>query len=303
MKLLRDIGKNKYLYLLALPGLIFLVVFSYIPMSGHVLAFKTFRAALGVWGSPWNNFENFRFFFQGNNWKLVTYNTLFLNALFIFFGIGMAVVIALLLNEIKQRVYKKTVQSLIFMPYFVSWMVVSFIVYALLNTSEGLINRMLVSVGQKNISWYSSAKYWPTILTIINVWKSAGYNSVIILASIASISGEYYESAAVDGATRFQQMFKITLPLIRPTIIILMLLAIGRIFYGDFGMIYSIVGDNTPLLPTTDVIDTFSFRSLRKLGNFGMSSAVVLYQSIMGLMTVLIFNAIVKRVEKGAELF
>jgi len=303
MKLLRDIRKNKYLYLLALPGLIFLVVFSYIPMSGHVLAFKTFRAALGVWGSPWNNFENFRFFFQGNNWKLVTYNTLFLNALFIFFGIGMAVVIALLLNEIKQRVYKKTVQSLIFMPYFVSWMVVSFIVYALLNTSEGLINRMLVSVGQKNISWYSSAKYWPTILTIINVWKSAGYNSVIILASIASISGEYYESAAVDGATRFQQMFKITLPLIRPTIIILMLLAIGRIFYGDFGMIYSIVGDNTPLLPTTDVIDTFSFRSLRKLGNFGMSSAVVLYQSIMGLMTVLIFNAIVKRVEKGAELF
>ncbi|MDR2657563.1 MAG: ABC transporter permease subunit [Oscillospiraceae bacterium] len=303
MGLFRDIRKNAWLYLLALPGIIFLVVFSYLPMTGHMLAFKDYRINKGIWGSPWVGFKNFRFFFGGVNWLPVTRNTLFLNALFIIAGLGAAIVVSLLLNEIRRAAYKKVVQSVIFLPYFVSWMVVSFIVYAMLNTKDGTINRMLATLGHAPISWYSSPQYWPAILTIINLWKSAGYNSVILLAAIAGISGEYYESAVIDGATRFQQMRLITLPLIRTTILVLLLLALGRIFYGDFGMIYGVVGDNTPLLATTDVIDTYSYRALRNLANFSMSSAVVLYQSVMGLIVVVVFNAIVHRVDENARLF
>ncbi|GHU66579.1 sugar ABC transporter permease [Clostridia bacterium] len=299
----RDVRRNQWLYLLALPGIIFLIVFSYVPMAGHVLAFKNYRISQGIWGSAWVGFKNFRFFFGGVNWLPVTRNTLMLNGLFIVAGLGSAIIISLLLNEIRQRTFKKLSQSVIFLPYFVSWMVVSFIVYALLNTKDGTINRMLIALGRQPISWYSSAEYWPAILTIINLWKNAGYNSVILLAAIAGISGEYYESALIDGATRFQQMRLITLPLIRTTILVLLLLALGRIFYGDFGMIYGIVGDNTPLLATTDVIDTYSYRALRNLANFSMSSAVVLYQSVMGLIVVVVFNAIVHRVDESARLF
>jgi putative aldouronate transport system permease protein len=268
-----------------------------------VIAFKNFKAAQGIWGSAWAGLNNFRFFFRGDQWIRVTFNTLFLNALFITFGLTVAVCISLALNEIRSRRYKKTAQTIVFMPYFVSWMVVSFIVYSLLNTTEGMINRFLVSLSMDPVPWFSSPQYWRAILTITSVWKSAGYNSVILLSAITGISGEYYESAQIDGATRFQQLRAITLPLIRPTIIILMLLAIGKIFYGDFGMIYGIVGGNTLLMPTTDVIDTFSYRSLLQNGNFGMSSAVAFYQSTMGLVTIIIFNAIIRKVEKGSELF
>ncbi|MDR1060168.1 MAG: ABC transporter permease subunit [Clostridiales bacterium] len=294
---------NFFIYLLILPGLLFLIIFSYIPMLAHVIAFKSFKPALGILGSPWVGLDNFRFFFRGSNWLRVTFNTLFLNALFIGFGLSLAVAVSLALNEIRRRLYKKLMQSIVFMPYFVSWMVVSFVIFAMFNASEGLMNRFLAGLGREAVSWYASPQYWPAILTFTSVWKSAGYNSVIILAAITGISGEFYESAEIDGATRFQQLRLITLPLIKPTVIILVLLAIGKIFFGDFGMIYGIVGNNTLLMPTTDVIDTFSYRSLLQNNNFGMSSAVAFYQSVMGLITILAFNAVIRRVEKGAELF
>ncbi|OUS76199.1 sugar ABC transporter permease [Paenibacillus sp. MY03] len=303
MGFFKEIYRNRSLYTLALPGLLFLVIFAYIPMFGHLIAFKKFNATIGFWNSPWIGFKNFEFFFSSGQWLEVTWNTIFLNSLFIIFGLGLAVVMAILLNEIRLAIVKRFAQSIIFMPYFISWMVVSLMVYALLNTTDGMINQMLKSLGMDAVGWYNNANFWPSILTIVYVWKMAGYYSIIFLASITGISSDYYESARIDGATRFQQIRHITLPLIRPTIIVLALLAVGRIFYGDFAMIYGIIGDNAALFSTTDVIDTFSYRALRQLGDFGMSSSVALYQSIMGVVAIILFNWIIRKVDKDSALF
>jgi putative aldouronate transport system permease protein len=303
LSFLNEIRKNRYLYLLSLPGIIFLMIFAYIPMFGHLIAFKKFNAGLGLWRSPWIGIQNFKFFFQSQDWLRVTFNTIFLNFLFITLGIGIAVLLAIFLNEIRSAVYKKMMQSIIFFPYFISWLVVSLMIFALLNSTDGLINKTLQYFGMDPVGWFQTASLWPGILTGVSVWKMAGYNSVIFLAAIVAISGEYYESAIIDGASRFQQIRYITLPLLRPTIIILVLLGVGRIFYGDFGMIYAIVGDNSMLFPTTDVIDTYTYRALRMLGNFGMASAVALYQSTMGLITIMIFNSIVRKVDPDSRLF
>ncbi|WP_438444186.1 ABC transporter permease [Gorillibacterium sp. sgz5001074] len=303
MGLLRDVARNRSLYVMALPGILFLILFAYLPMAGHIIAFKQFRITEGIWGSPWNGIENFRFLFGGTDWIRITTNTLGLNALFIFFGLGTAVIISILLNEIRSRIYKKLAQTFIFLPYFVSWLVVSLMVFGLLNSTNGLINLQLEKWEMSGVDWYSSPSYWPAILTVVNVWKFAGYNSVIFLAAISGISDELYESATIDGASRLKQILHITLPMLRPTIIILTLLAIGRIFYGDFGMIYGIVGENSLLFPTTDVIDTYSYRALRGLGDFGMASSVSLYQSVMGLITILLFNGIIKLYDPDSRLF
>lgn len=299
----KEIGKNRYLYLLALPGILYMIVFAYVPMFGHLLAFKNFRLSEGLWGSEWVGFKNFEFFFYGKDWLPVTLNTLFLNGLFLIFGIGSAVVLAIFLNEVTNRFFKKLSQSFIFLPYFISWLVVSMMTQTLFSTSEGMLNRLLRQMGSEGVDWYLTPEVWPYILTIIFVWKVAGYNSIIFLSAITSISSDYYESAKIEGATRWQQMRYITLPLLRPIILMLVLLGIGRIFYGDFGMIYAIVGDIGVLYPTTDVIDTYAFRALRQMGNFSMSSAVIVYQSVMGLITIVIFNAIAKKIDADARLF
>ena len=298
-----EIYKNRYIYLLALPGIIFLVIFAYIPMFGHIIAFKNLQFDRGIIFSPWVGMRNFQFLFRNPDWLSVTINTIKLNSLFIVFGMGGALVIALLLNEIKTILFKRISQSLIFLPYFVSWMIVSFMIYTVLNYNNGIANRFLAVMGVEAVSWYSRPEYWTFILVIMYSWKFTGYFSVIFLAAITGISVEYYESARIDGANRLQQALFITLPVIRPTIIILALLAIGRIFYGDFGMIYSIVGDNAILFPVTDVIDTFTYRALRQSGNIGMASSVALYQSCLGMVTVILFNTIVKRIEKSSALF
>lgn len=303
MSFIREISRNRSLYILALPGLIFLAIFAYIPMFGHLIAFKKFNAIQGFWKSEWVGFKNFEFFFSSGEWLKVTWNTIFLNALFIAFGLGIAIIMAILLNEIRLVILQRVAQSIIFMPYFISWMVVSLMIYALLNTTDGIINRTLIGFGMDSVSWYNSPKYWSLILPLTYVWKMSGYYSIIFIASITGISNDYYESAKIDGATRFQQIIHITIPLIRPTVIVLTLLAVGRIFYGDFAMIYGIIGDNAALFPTTDVIDTFSFRALRQLGDFGMSSSVALYQSVMGVIAIVIFNWVVKRVDEDSALF
>ncbi|WP_143812971.1 sugar ABC transporter permease [Paenibacillus sp. XY044] len=303
MGFIREIVRNRYLYVLALPGLLFLIVFAYVPMAGHLIAFKQYRLADGIWGSKWIGFDNFKFFFMGSDWYKVTFNTIFLNGLFIVCGLGIALLLAIFLSEIQNALYKKIAQSLIFMPYFISWLVVSMMVFAFLNMTDGILNRTLAANGLDPKNWYLMPSIWPAVLTIVYMWKFAGYYSIIFLAAIAGISGEYYESARIDGATRFQQIIHITLPLIRNVVIVLALLGVGRIFYGDFGMIYGIVGDTAPLYPTTDVIDTYSYRALRQLGDFGKSSAVIMYQSVMGLVTIIIFNALAKRIDKDASLF
>lgn len=303
MGFIKEIRKNADLYVLAIPGLVFLIIFAYLPMQGHLLAFKKFRVMDGIWGSPWVGFDNFKFFFGGQDWLKVTWNTIFLNGLFIIIGLSFSAFIALLLNEVRKAVFKKLAQSIIFLPYFISWLVVSLMAFAFLNVEDGLLNQALEAIGMDRVGWYQTPWVWPIILTIIYIWKFAGYFSVIFLAAMTGISREYYEAAEIDGANRFQQITKITLPLIRPVIIMLALLGIGRIFYGDFGMIYGIIGDNGVLFPTTDVIDTYSYRALRQLGNFSMAAAVVFYQSIMGLVCIVVFNGFVRKIDNDSKLF
>jgi putative aldouronate transport system permease protein len=302
----QEIIRNRYLYLLALPGLIWLVIFAYVPMSGHIIAFKQFRAPLGLWKSPWYGLKNFEFFFasKGNiGWQKVTLNTLYLNLLFLVGEQFISLLLAIFLNEVRNVVFKKISQQLVLLPYFISWLVVSVMFFALFNSVDGLINRTLDSFGLDGLQWYSNPGYWPGLLTGVHIWKQAGYTSIIYLAAIASIPGTYYESAMIDGANRLQQMLHITLPLLRPTAVVLILMALGRMFYGNFSMIYSLVGENGILFETTNIIETHTFRQLRRLGNFGMTAAIGLYQSVLGLITVLVFNWLVKRIDTESGLF
>lgn len=302
MGFIKEIAKNRQLYALAIPGIVFLALFSYIPMVGHLIAFQRFQPIKGIWGSQWSGLANFEFFFGGQDWLRVTFNTVYLNLLFLLFGIGAALLLAIFINEAGSALLRKLSQSLIFLPYFISWLVVSLMMLAFMST-DGLLNDWLERLGLPQINWYQDAGLWPAILTLVYVWKFSGYYSIIFMAAIVGISGEYYESARIDGATRLQQIIHITIPSIRSVIVVLMLLGVGRIFFGDFGMIYGIIGDNSILYPTTDVIDTYSFRALRQLGNFGMSSAVVLYQSVMGLATILLFNRIARKIDPDTKLF
>ena len=303
MSLLKNIRKYYGLYLMALPGLLFFATFSMFPTYCHTLAFKDYKPMLGIFGSQWAGLQNFKFFFGNKDWLIVTKNTLFLNFLFITITITLSLTVAIFLDEVRNKLAKRFMQSLIFLPYFVSWLVVSILAFALLNQSTGVINVVLRALGQEGLPFYNTPDVWPGILSFIYVWRFSGWYSIIFLSAITAISPDFYEAAKIDGASRIQQMWHITLPLLRGTAIMLVLLAVGRIFYGDFGMIYGIVGDNGLLFETTDIIDTFAFRALRRSGDFGMAATVTLYQSVMGFITILIFNRIIKMVDKDYVLF
>lgn len=299
-----DLVKNKFLYVLVLPGLVYFLLFCYWPMAGIIVAFKEYRMDLGIFGSPFNGLDNFRFLTVDTASVLkAIFNTLYLNALFIGVGTALAVLTAVLANEIGSVLFKKVSQSLIIMPNFISWIIVAVFAYNFLNTDFGIVNGWLKDIGLAPVSWYSRAGLWPGILVVLASWKSVGFNSIIYLAAIAGIDQEQYESAALDGASKLRQMWHITIPGISKTIIILLLLAIGRIFYGDFGMIYGLIGDNSLLFATTDVIDTYVYRALRTLNDVGMSSATGLLQSTVGFVLVFTVNAIVRRHDKDSALF
>lgn len=301
--LFSEIGKHKFIYLLALPGIIFFIIFSYMPMIGTIIAFKDFQMSKGILGSPWNGFKNFEFFFtSGDAWR-VTRNTVGLNALFILFIAFFQVFFAVLLNEVRSSFFKKITQSIMFLPYFMSWIIVSVIVMGFLGSDTGAINKLLTGLGIEAVAWFSKPELWPAILVLLNVWKWTGYGVVIFLATIVGIDISMYEAAVIDGAGRLQQIWHITLPLLKPTIVILTLLSIGKIFYGDVGLIYGIIGDNALLFPTTDVIDTYVLRALRSSSDLGMSTAIGLWQSIMGFVLVLVSNKLANRYESEGALF
>jgi len=299
-----DLVKNRFLYVLALPGLVYFLLFCYWPMAGVVVAFKEYRMDLGIFGSPFNGLDNFRFLTVDTASVLkAIFNTLFLNALFIGIGTFLAVLTALLVNEIRFALFKKISQSLIILPNFISWIIVAVFAYNFLNTDYGILNGWLKGLGIDPVGWYNRAEMWPGILVALYSWKTVGFNSIIYLAAIAGIDQEQYESAALDGASKLRQMRHITVPGISKTIIILLLLAVGRIFYGDFGMIYGLVGDNSLLFSTTDVIDTYVYRALRTLNDVGMSSATGLLQSVVGFVLVFAVNAVVRSRDKDSALF
>lgn len=300
---LKQIVNNPFLYVMAIPGLLFFLIFSYLPIYGITIAFKDYNFSKGITGSDWVGFKNFDYFFTSDDFWIVLRNTLGLNLLFIIFTTVTAVLIALMFNEIRAKYFKRISQSLIFLPYFMSWIVIGMIVQSLFGGEDPMINTWLQGLGMEPVNWMFEAKLWPTILTVIRVWQGAGYLSIIFLAAITGIPEDMYEAARIDGASKLQIMLRITLPLLVPTIMIMTLLSVGKIFNGDFAMIYAIIGDNSLLYPTTDVIDTFVFRSMRQLHDFGMSSAVGLFQSVMGLLFVLAANWVTRRLSKESALF
>lgn len=302
-RFVRDLSKNGSFLLMCLPGILLVIVFSYLPLPGIIIAFKNFKANLGLWDSAWVGFKNFEFLFTTKVAWRITINTVFLNSIFIATSILGSLGLALLLNEVRIKWLARFYQSAVFFPYFVSWVVVGMFGFALLNYDNGLVNITLARLGYEPLDWYKSPDLWPGILTITNLWKGAGYWSIVYLAAMMGISPEYYEAAELDGASRWQQIMSITLPLITPIIIINFLLSVGRIFFADFGMFYYVTRDSKLLYPTTDVIDTYVFRALRQLGDFGMAGAAGLYQSVIGFLTVMFANWLVKRVDPEKSIF
>ncbi|WP_369803555.1 ABC transporter permease [Cohnella sp. OV330] len=300
----RQIKKYKALLLMTLPGVVYLIVNNYIPMYGVILAFKNLNYVQGIWGSPFVGFDNFKFLFQSPDAFLITRNTIAYNVAFIVFNLILALLTALLINEIKDKFVARFYQSTFLLPHIISMVVVAYLVYSFLNTDSGLVNRQIVKwFGTDAISWYTESRYWPYVLVIVNAWKNVGYLSIIYFAAIIGIDKEYYEAATIDGASKWRQMTRITLPLISPVIVVMTLLAISSIMRSDFGLFYQVPMNSGPLLPTTNTIDTFVYRAMVGFGDIGMSAAAGLYQSVVCFFLILAANLLVRRVSKQDALF
>lgn len=285
------------------PAVLYTFIFAYIPMGGIILAFKKYSYAGGIFNSPWNGLKNFEFFFKSGQAALVTRNTVLFNMLFIAFNTVLQMTVAILLTEMKNKYFRRISQSLMFLPYFISWVIVSVISFNLLSYDFGFINSMIENLGGTKINFYAKGTIWPAILTLFGAWKGVGYGSVLYLAAIMGIDTSIYEAAAIDGANVFQRIFKITIPLMMPTVVILLLLAVGGIFRGNFDMFYNLVGNNGLLFKHTDVIDTYTFRALMTKSDFGMSAAAGLYQSTLCFITILVVNKLVSVYNKDYSLF
>jgi putative aldouronate transport system permease protein len=296
--------REKSLMLMILPGAIYFLINNYLPMFGSMIAFKTINYAKGIWGSDWVGFKNFEFLFQTTDAWVITRNTIMYNLVFILLNLFFGVLFAILLNELRNRFAAKLYQSVMFLPYFLSAVIVGYLGFSMLSEEFGFINKaILAPLGIDAIAWYSEPKFWPYILPIVNLWKNVGYGSVIYLAAIIGIDSEYYEAAVIDGASKWQQITKITIPLIKPMIVILTLLSIGHILNSDFGLFYQVPLDAGALYSTTNVIDTYVYRALLTLGDMGMSSAAGLYQASVGFILVITVNYIVRKIDKDQALF
>lgn len=298
-----EMKKNHILYLMCAPGLLFMLLFSFIPYGGIWMAFTDYDLMKGIFGSDFVGLKNFRYFFFGTKMgPKVIYNTLYLNIWGLILGLILPIMIAILFNEIRSKWFKKFSQSMMFFPYFLSWIVVGAIIYGLFASDVGVVNRVLSAVGLDTVRWYAEGKYWKTIIIGANQWKWCGYNSIIYLAAMSNFDGSLYEAAAVDGATKFRQIIHLTLPMLKPTAVVLTLMSVGRIFFGDFGMIYGIIGNNPVIGDEVAVIDTYVYSAMRTLG-FSYSTAVGLMQSVMGLILVTLANKLAKKINDGEGLF
>lgn len=289
--------------LLALPAVLLVFIFNYIPMGGIVIAFKRFNVKDGIFNSPWVGLNNFKFFFESSDaWRVVR-NTLGLNLLFIVFKLIFSVAFALMCFKIRSRKAVKVYQTTAIVPSFLSWVVVGYLVYALLKPNGGAINSIISAFGGEPIKWYSKPEYWPVILLITVLWQGVGNGSLFYYASLMGIDPSYYEAAALDGANSWQEFKYVTLPFLKPLIIIMQILAIGGIFNADFGLFYNVTRNIGKLYPTTDVISTYVYRALIEVGNIGMSAAVGLMQSVMGFVLVIVTNLIVRKIDPDSALF
>lgn len=295
---------NIALYLMMVPGLAYLILNNYIPMSFTIIAFKNFNFQKGIWGSDFNGFKNFETLFSTRDSFIILRNTIGYNLVFIVLSLVVGLGIAILVDELRSKKAKRFYQMAYLIPYMISITVVSYIVYALLSTDTGFINTtILKALGKDKVSWYASPKYWPFILVLVNQWKWLGYNSIIYYSSVISIDSSFYEAATIDGATRFQRIRFITIPVIRSTIITMTLLSLGSIFKSDFGLFYQVPMNSTALMNVTNTIDTYVYRGIKAVGTLGMSSAAGFYQSVVGFVLVLVVNAIVRKIDRESAIF
>lgn len=302
-----DFFKKVYKYraflLMLLPAVIYTLIFAYYPMAGIVMAFKRYTFSGGIWGSPWNGIENFKFFFQSGQAGLVTRNTVLYNVVFIIVNTVVQIAVAVFLTEIHGKYFRKISQSVMFLPYFISWVIVGVMAFNIFSSDYGFLNSLITALGGEKVAFYTTPKAWPFIIVFFNLWKGVGYGSVMYLAAIMGIDTSIYEAAQIDGANVFQRIFKVTIPMIMPTTIILFLLSVGGIFKGNFDMFYNLVGNNGILYNYTDVIDTLTFRVLIVNNNYGMSAAIGLFQSVLCFITVVLANKLVGLYDRDATLF
>ena len=292
-------------YILMLPGLVYLLFNNYLPMFGLVIAFKNVNYTLGIFKSPWAGLNNFKFLFSSGNAWLITRNTILYNIAFIILGMVCGIAVAILLNEIRGKMPLKIYQTLILLPYLMSWVVVSYLSFAFLSGETGFINNTILPLLgiDKPIAFYQTQKYWPFILTFVNLWKSMGFNMIMYYSCIIGIPSDYFEAARVDGASKWQQIRKITIPCMKSTIITLLILSIGRMFYSDFGLFYQVPKNSGMIYNVTQTIDTYVYNALMTQNNIGMSAAAGFYQSIVGFVLVIIANAVIRKISKEYAMF
>ena len=300
---LQNVIRYRVLIFMCLPAIVFFFAFSYMPLPGIWVAFVKYNYRNGIFGSKFVGLQNFEFLAESGKLLTLTRNTVLYNLAFIVLGNILAVFVAILLNEMRSKWFKKVSQTMMFLPYFISQVLVGLLVYSLLNFDTGFINSVLTSFGMEKWQPYADPKVWPVLMVIIYLWQQTGYNSVVYFAAIMGIDAEMIEASRVDGANGFQKIRYIILPSLKPTIVILILFALGGIVKGNFGLFYNIIGSNSILYETTDIIETFVYRATMTDFNFSTASAVGLYQSIIGFAIVMIVNYIVKKIEPDYSLF
>jgi putative aldouronate transport system permease protein len=303
MKRRKKIKKWLPIFIMGLPGFIYILINNYFPLYGLQIAFKDYNYSLGMSKSPFVGFNNFAYLFKSQDAWTITRNTIAYNLLFIFLGVICGVALAIFLNEVKSKTSKKIYQTAILLPYLMSMVIVSYLAYAFLGDRTGMINGLIQKLGFHSIGFYSNKAYWPYILTFVYMWRNIGYGTIIYLASIVGFGDTYYEAADLDGATKWQQIKFITVPLLKPTIIMLVTLSMGNIFRSDFGLFYQVPRNQGLLYSVTDTIDTYVYRALMQNGDIRLSSAAAFYQSIVCFITILIFNGVIRKFSKEDALF
>lgn len=299
----QKVKRYRVLLLMCLPAVLFFLAFSYAPLPGIWVAFVKYNYRDGIFGSKFIGLDNFEFLATSGKLLSLTKNTILYNLAFILLGNFLAVFVAILLNEMRSKWFKKISQTIMFLPYFISQVLVGFLVYNLLNYDTGFVNGILTGMGLERWQPYADPNVWPVLLVVIYLWQQTGYNSVVYFAAIMGIDGEMMEAAKVDGANGFQRIRYIILPSLKPTIVILLLFALGGIVKGNFGLFYNIVGSNSMLYTTTDIIETYVYRATMTDFNFSTASAVGLYQSVIGFVIVMVVNWVVKKIEPDYALF
>ena len=297
------IRKHWLLLLMLLPAVIYVIIFSYIPMSGIILAFEKYSFKGGIYGSKKIGLQNFKSLMIAGKLWMTTRNTLLYNIAFIALGVVFEMGFAILLNELTSKVFKKVTQSFMFLPYFISWVVAGAIMYNIFNYEQGVFNRILRALGTEPFDLYNTPGAWPVVLTVLKLWKSTGYGTVVYLAAITSLDQEMFEAAAIDGASAWQKIRYLTIPSLTPTMMVLVLLAIGNIFRGDFGLFYQTVKSSITLQPVTEVIDTYVFKLLITNGDIGLAAAAGLYQSVLCFATISLCNGLVKKFNPDYALY